>query len=94
MTHTYTSVYEFDLRRDDEVSYCNTSGNHLSGVLTNITAHSGVVPIHAEVKLANAVIRKVKYSAPRPGTPRSQLIVTDDRCDRVPECRKVGAVSN
>ena len=49
---------EFDLRRDDEVSCCNTSGNQLSGVLTNITAQSGVVPIHAEVKLANGDIEK------------------------------------
>ena len=69
---------EFDLRRDDEVSYCNTSGNQLSGVLTNITAYSGLVPIHAEVRLANGELKNVKYSSLRPvGTPRSQLMVTD-----------------
>jgi len=75
---THTSVCEFDLRRNDEVSYCNTSGNQLSGVLTNITAYSGLVPIHAEVRLANGELKNVKYSSLRPvGTPRSQLMVTD-----------------
>jgi hypothetical protein len=74
---THTSVCEFDLRRGVEVSYCNTSGNQLSGALPSITAYSGVVRIHAEVKLATGDIKKVKHSSLRlVGSPRSQLMVT------------------